>query len=93
LIDSETIRCEVTKKVPLVDEGQSLALGVALNSYSWLPGDFSYSPYGISDLYPSSGPVSENTNILVSGKGFDNDMKDTARCKFGTDDNYVIVEG
>lgn len=93
LIDSETVRCEVTSKVPLVDEGQSLALGVALNSFSWLPGDFSYSPYGITDLYPSSGPVSENTNILVSGKGFENEMKELARCKFGTDDNYVIVEG
>lgn len=84
----------MTSKVPLVDEGDSLPLGVALNSYSWVESDdFSYTPYGITDLYPAAGPVSENTNILVTGKGFANEMKDLARCKFGTDDNYVMVEG
>ena len=31
-------------------------------------------------------------DILVVGKGFENEMKEFARCKFGTDDNYVIVE-
>jgi hypothetical protein len=28
----------------------------------------------------------------VVGKGFNNDLKDFARCKFGTDDNYIIVD-
>jgi hypothetical protein len=49
-------------------------------------------PYGIIDMYPTSGPVGENTNIIVVGKGFNNEMQDNARCKFGTDDNYEIVE-
>lgn len=92
LIDSETIRCTLSNKVPLVDEGQSLPVSVALNSYSWAASEFSFTPYGIDALYPSSGPISENTNILVTGKGFENELKDQARCKFGTDDNYVIVE-
>ena len=43
-------------------------------------------------MYPSSGPISQNTNILVVGKGFNNDLKEFARCKFGTDDNYIIVD-
>ena len=67
-------------------------MSLALNSYSWAPSDFSFQPYGISNLYPSAGPISENTNIMVTGKGFDNEMKAFARCKFGTDDNYVVVE-
>ena len=67
-------------------------MSAALNSYSWAESDFSYAPYGISSLFPSSGPISENTNILVVGKGFENELKDQARCKFGTDDNYVLVE-
>jgi hypothetical protein len=49
-------------------------------------------PYGIYEMYPSSGPISQNTNILVVGKGFNNDLKEFARCKFGTDDNYIIVD-
>ena len=92
VIDSETIRCTIANKLPLVDEGQSLLVSVALNSYSWASSEFSFTPYGIDSLYPSSGPVSENTNILVTGRGFNNELKDNARCKFGTDDNYVIVE-
>jgi hypothetical protein len=92
LLDSETIRCTLSNKIPLVDEGQSLPVSVALNSYSWAASEFSFTPYGIDALYPSSGPISENTNILVTGKGFENELKENARCKFGTDDNYVIVE-
>lgn len=76
LIDSETIRCTLSNKVPLVDEGQSLPVSVALNSYSWAASEFSFTPYGIDALYPSSGPISENTNILVTGKGFENELKD-----------------
>lgn len=92
IIDSETIRCTYIKPIPLVEEGQSLLVSAALNSYSWAPSDYSVVPYGIYNLYPDMGPVKENTNILVTGKGFENDLKDNARCKFGTDENYVIVE-
>ena len=80
--------------MPLVEEGESLSVSLALNSYTWAPNtEYSFKPYGIYGLYPSSGPVSDSTNILVTGKGFENEMKEFARCKFGTDDNYVIVEG
>ena len=92
LLDSETIRCSITKKLPLVDEGQSLPVSVALNSYSWAKSEFTFQPYGIVDMYPTSGPVGENTNVIVVGKGFNNDLQESARCKFGTDDNYQIVE-
>lgn len=43
-------------------------------------------------MYPTSGPVGENTNVIVVGKGFVNDLQESARCKFGTEDNYQIVE-
>jgi len=93
LVDFETIRCTISNKLDLVDEGQSLPVSVSLNQYSWAASEFSFTPYGILDMYPTSGPVNENTNIIVVGKGFANDMQDFARCKFGTEDNYIIVEG
>jgi len=74
LMDSETIRCTLVNKLPLIDEGQSLPVSVALNSYSWADSEFAFSPYGIVDIYPDSGPVGENTNIIVVGKGFANEM-------------------
>jgi hypothetical protein len=92
LLDHETIRCSITNKLPLVEQGESLPVSVALNSYSWAASDFSFEPYGIIDMFPSSGPLNENTNIIVMGKGFDNELKEQARCKFGTEDNYEIVE-
>ena len=49
-------------------------MSIALNSYSWAPSEFSYKPYGIIDLYPTSGPVNDNTNVNVVGKGFANDL-------------------
>jgi len=42
LVDSETIKCTINKKVPLVDEGQSLPVAVALNSYSWAPSEYAF---------------------------------------------------
>jgi hypothetical protein len=49
-------------------------------------------PYGITSLYPDMGPIGQNTNILVTGKGFNNELRENARCKFGTEENYLIVE-
>jgi len=74
LVDSETIRCTLSNTLPLVDEGQSLPVSVALNSYSWAKSEFSFTPYGIVDMYPTSGPLGENTNIIVVGKGFNNEL-------------------
>ena len=51
-------------------------VSVALNSYSWAASEFSFLPYGIDAVYPSSGPISENTNVIVTGKGFENELKD-----------------
>ena len=73
-MDSETIRCTLSNKLPLLDEGQSLPVSVALNSYTWAESEFAFQPYGIADIYPDSGPVGENTNIIVVGKGFNNEM-------------------
>lgn len=92
IVDSETIKCTMNRKIPLVDEGQSLPVSIALNSYSWAPSEYTFQPYGISDIYPSSGPVADNTNINVVGKGFLNELQESARCRFGTEDSYQIVE-
>lgn len=86
------MRCTIDKQLPLVDEGQSLLTTFALNSYSWAQSDDSFYPYGVVNIYPNSGPVRENTNIQVIGKGFNNELMEFARCKFGTDQNYQIVE-
>lgn len=29
---------------------------------------------------------------MITGKGFDNDLRENGRCKFGTEDHYIIVE-
>lgn len=92
LVDGETIKCTISKKIPLVDEGQSLPVSVSLNSYSWAGSEYTFQPYGIISIYPTSGPVNDNTNINVVGKGFNNDLQEFARCRFGTEDNYQIVE-
>ena len=92
LLDSETIRCTLNNELPLIDEGESLRVTAALNSYSWAASDFSMHPYGITSLYPDMGPIGQNTNILVTGKGFNNELRENARCKFGTEENYLIVE-
>lgn len=93
LLDSETIRCTLNNELPLIEEGESLRVTAALNSYSWAASDFSMHPYGITGMYPDMGPIGQNTNILVTGKGFNNELRENARCKFGTDENYLIVEG
>jgi len=92
LLDSNTIRCTINQELPLIEEGESLLVTVALNTYSWAASDFSMLPYGISAIYPNMGPVGASTNILVTGKGFDNDLRENGRCKFGTEDHYIIVE-
>jgi len=38
------------------------------------------------------GPIGQSTNVLVVGKGFDNDLRENGRCKFGTEENYIVVE-
>jgi hypothetical protein len=92
LLDSNTVRCTVNNELPLIDEGESLLVTVALNTYSWAASDFSMLPYGIEAMYPNMGPIGQSTNILIVGKGFDNDLRENGRCKFGTEENYIVVE-
>jgi len=79
----------------LVDEGEGLIVSLALNSYSWVgakSGDILYRPYGILKVAPSSGPYDGYTDIMISGKGFGDDLAPRARCRFGTEANYATVD-
>jgi hypothetical protein len=79
----------------LVDEGEGLIVSLALNSYSWTggkTGDVLYRPYGISQVSPSSGPYDGYTDVTITGKGFAEDLAPRARCRFGVDANYAIVD-
>lgn len=40
----------------LVDEGYTLPATVALNSYSWVDSNQTFVPYGVTGIYPNSGP-------------------------------------
>jgi len=57
MIDSNTIRCTMKKKLPLLDEGTSLRVSAALNSYSWVDSSFALDTYGIDGMYPNMAPV------------------------------------
>jgi hypothetical protein len=102
LVDSGTIRC-IVEEMDLVNEGESLPVYAALNSYSWAGGSkhrrltdqtssLSYTPYGIVSVTPDSGPFTGFTDILISGKGFLEEHAPLARCRFGVDELSAIVE-
>ena len=79
----------------LVEEGEGLLVQLALNSYSWTggkQGDVLYSPYGITTVQPGSGPYDGFTDVQIVGKGFNPEYADQARCRFGTETNYAIVD-
>jgi len=78
----------------LVNEGEYLPAQIALNRYSWTNTTNStfYLPYGIEQIYPSSGPTSGITDVIVQGKGFVDEDGSVARCRFGTPANYAIVD-
>ena len=82
VLNSNTIKC-VVDEMTLVDEGYSHTASVALNSYSWADSNQTFVPYGVTGLYPNSGPYQGDTDILITGKGFNEDMEDKAKCKFG----------
>ena len=106
LIDTTTIRC-VVEHMELVDEGQSLPVYVALNSYSWVaeqppvdPVDgrslavaqTGFVPYGIQSFFPEAGVMTGFTDVFITGKGFKAEHEVHAKCRFGTDENYSIVD-
>ena len=76
----------------LVDEGLTLPVSVALNSYSWPETNQTFIPYGVTGIYPNSGPYSGSTDILVTGKGFFDEYQAKAKCRFGISSNYAIVD-
>jgi len=88
----KSIKCSVAE-MDLVNQGDFLPATVALNSYSW-PKDVAlpYVPYGIVGVFPSSGPYSGFTDILIQGKGFTDELAKKAKCRFGTDSNYAITD-
>ena len=99
-IDDGTIRC-IVESIELVNEGESLPVFVALNSYSWVGAktntrrlsseSIGYVPYGVQTLEPDSGPFEGFTDIFVTGKGFVPELAAKAKCRFGAADNFVEV--
>ena len=79
----------------LVNENEALPVELSLNSDSWVgrkDPPLMYKPYGIIDITPASGPYSGYTDVMITGKGFLDEYKDQARCRFGIDSNYAIVD-
>jgi hypothetical protein len=87
-MDEEGVMKCIVEQMELVDQDEALVVNIALNSYSWVgakPEPFLYRPYGITKIQPSSGPYDGYTDILITGKGFTDDIAPNARCKFGVD--------
>lgn len=94
VVSSSEIRC-VVEEMDLVNEGESSPVFVALNSYSWVSGSgdpLGFVPYGIDTVFPNSGPFEGFTDIMITGKGFQNELAEQARCRFGVEANYAVVE-
>jgi len=91
VLNPTTIKCTV-EEMALVDEGYSLPATVALNSYSWPESNQTFVPYGVTAIYPNAGPYTGNTDILIVGKGFQEELEEKAKCRFGAAANYAIVD-
>lgn len=46
----------------------------------------------MTGIYPNSGPYTGNTDILITGKGFSEELQEKAKCRFGTSSNFAIVD-
>lgn len=60
--DSNSIKCQ-PDQLELVDEGQSLIATLSLNGYSFVPSTFTYTPYGVTGVFPNSGPYDGFTDV------------------------------
>lgn len=49
-------------------------------------------PYGVTAVYPNSGPYAGGTDIIVVGKGFTDDLQPKAKCRFGVQADFAIVD-
>lgn len=91
--DKESMKC-VVEKMPLAKEGEPFESKIALNSYSWVgtnPPNM-FMPFGINDYSARSGPYDGFTDIFISGGGYTSDLTEQARCRFGVEADYAIVE-
>ncbi len=82
----------VVEEMELAEEGDWLQVTAALNSYSWADtnANLTFIPYGVTGVFPNSGPYAGGTDILITGKGFD-ENSETARCRFGVEGDMAIV--
>jgi len=98
------IQCTV-ESIQLVNEGEVQPVYVALNSYSWVgekqnhrkladkqAGEWGFVPYGIQSIFPESGILEGFTDVFVTGKGFNKNIAQYAKCRFGVDGKSHIVD-
>jgi len=91
VLDDNQIEC-IIPSMPLLENNQTLNFSVALNNYSFTEerNHLNFTPYGVSSINPSSGPIEGGTRIEVRGAGFvkSNNM----RCRFGVPGWYGYTE-
>jgi hypothetical protein len=90
VISKTEMACEFTN-LPMLDSGKSLNFSIALNNYSFTEenANYTFSPYGIQRIRPSSGPAQGGTDIMIKGSGFIE--TDNARCRFGVPGYYAYT--
>jgi hypothetical protein len=49
-------------------------------------------PYSVNAIFPNSGSILGDTEVLVVGSGFVENPEFQPRCRFGTPSNYAIVQ-
>jgi hypothetical protein len=91
--DKTRMKC-VVEKMPLPKEGQPFQSQIALNSYSWVGTNppSMFMPFGILDITPRSGPYDGFTDIFITGAGFQPELAEEAKCRFGVDEDHAIVD-
>ena len=93
VLDVETIDCYVEQVMTRPKNDTGLPVHVALNGQDYTDNPQLYKPYGILDISPKGGPIEGGTEVLVGGFGFTKDPKYKAWCRFGTDEDHMIVGG
>lgn len=91
-VSSNEMNCYFNR-LPLLSAGNStMNLSVALNNYSFTEetAKLSFTPYGIIQISPSSGPIIGNTRIEIRGAGFFDSKK--IRCRFGVPGYYFYTQ-